>query len=95
MGFGIVATLDTDDDFGGVLGILCEVGVKEVDGVVLGRAVEKAAVPEVGAFFESFLHDGDGGLDGLGFGSPGEAHEAETGRADGFVGEFNAHDAEI
>lgn len=46
------ATLDTENDLVCVLGILVEVLVEQVQGVVLRSAVQLASVPEVGTQFQ-------------------------------------------
>ena len=57
----------------GVLGVLGEVRAQEVEGVVLGRAVELAAVPEGRARLQRGLQDLDRLVGGWGDFAPGEA----------------------
>lgn len=47
MCFGVDASLDAEDDFFGVGGVLFEVALEEYEAVVLCGAVELGAVPAV------------------------------------------------
>ena len=69
------AALDGEDDAGGVLGVLGEVSLDDMEGVVLGGAVELAAVPDVRAGLESGLHALNGVLGGV-VAEPGEGCRA-------------------
>lgn len=88
------AALDHEGEPVGVLGVLGEVGLEQVHGVVLGRAVELARVPQGAAGVDGGLEGLDGLVGGHGLGAPGEAHEAVAHGADGVVQKLR-HDVDV
>ncbi len=61
---GTTSTLDTKDDLIGILGVLLKVLLEDHKGIVLGRPIEFAAVPEGVVVLDGSLHGFDGLLQG-------------------------------
>jgi hypothetical protein len=73
VGGQVDAALDAEDHLVGVFRVLLEVAAEQRHAVVLGRAVDLAAVPEVGAVLQRRAHGLKGLLLRRDIGAPGEA----------------------